>query len=153
MQLDDVVLQESDLNSVVPLRFAILRPGEQDSSRCRYPGDDEPSAVHLRLMREGSAIGMVSILPDVRELILGQPATVSRIRALGVLPSYQGVGLGRWTLARAIEVAADASLLPTWGSGRSHLKDFYNSLGAITVSEPYEIDGTGEHLDFYIPIS
>lgn len=151
MAPNDLSLEVADLRSVIPLRFAILRPGEADPSRCDYPGDRDDRAVHLRLLKGESAIGMVSVLPDARELVAGRPAAISRIRALGVLPKYQGSGLGRWILTRTIEVARERSLLPTWGSGRSHLAPFYNSIGAVTCSDPYEIPGTGEHLDFFIP--
>jgi len=142
-------VQVSSLQSIIPLRFAILRPNEADTSSCDYAGDRDPSAVHLRLMRAGSAIGMASILPDFRGFS-DRVAAVARVRGLGVLPGHQGTGLGRILLKRTLEIAAERELLPLWGSGRSHLGDFYHSVGADTISDPYVISGTGDHLDFYL---
>lgn len=152
MTADGLTIETVALKTIMPLRFAILRRNEADDSRCKYPGDEAPQAIHLRAIRNGSAFGMVSILPDSRILLADAPQAISRIRGLGVLHHLQGQGLGRWILTRAIGIAQENDLLPTWGSGRSHLATFYHSFGAVTASSAYDISGTGEHLDFYIPL-
>jgi GNAT superfamily N-acetyltransferase len=143
-----LTLEFANLTDLMPLRHFILRPTEPDDSRCTYPGDTDERALHLLASIKGSAVGMVSVLPQPRRFARFGLAS-SRMRAFGILPKYQRTGLGTELLIEAFDHIADGGHLPLWGSGRSHLSRFYKAMGAEIASPTYDIPGTGDHIDFY----
>ena len=138
-------LEQVKLNGVVPLRKAVLRPAEGDESWCTFAGDTDPRSIHFRAVVDGLTVGVISVLFDPREV--ASLRAEYRIRGFAVIEEYRGTGVGS-KLARCVgRVSLQRELLPTWVSARLEHADWYESLGGTRVSGPYEIPGTGLHID------
>jgi GNAT superfamily N-acetyltransferase len=143
-----MTFERGPVGSLVALRKAILRPNEDDISWCVYPGDLEREAVHVRGLVGVDAVAIGSIVPDQRTF--GDCTAAWRLRGLGVAPPFQRQGYGEEMLEFLLSIARDHGQIPLWGSGRAELEIWYTSIGAEAVSDVFEIDGTGPHLNFLI---
>ncbi len=118
-------------------RLLVLRASvfvvEQD---CPYsdPDHKDPRCWHLTGTLDGEVIATLRAVPP------GVSYEESSIGRVVVAPQARGLQLGRELMARGI-----AFNRHMWGtairiSGQSYLEGFYQSLGFVTVSDPYMED-------------
>ncbi len=131
------------------LRKAILRPTEPDISWCKYPGDWSEAARHWRIIENGHAVGMISIIPSNCTTPIGKFAF--RLRGLGVLTERRNQGLGTKLLTKALDYLRETEE-GGWLSARTHHLDWYGHFGFEPFGLEYCIPGTGPHRDMALPV-
>lgn len=133
---------------VVPVRWAVLRPDESDSSRSVYPGDLSGVAAHWCALVDGVTVGVVSVVYDPFPAQLG---VVWRVRGFGVLPGWRNQGVGRLLLHTAVGWCGSRGCEIVWVSVRVSQQTVYARWGPTVHGEPYQVDGTGLHVDIRFP--
>lgn len=131
------------LVDVLELRQAILRP-TQPVEACVFPGDEDPSAVHVAAFVDESMVGIATLAPDPRPA--GDPEG-RRIRMVGVTDGARGRGIGSALVATCL---AHAPAGEVWLSARLHLVGWYESLGFVAVGRVYDKRPVGAHRDMVI---
>lgn len=140
---------EATFPEIIQLRKQILRPNDIDDKKCYYSEDKDPLAIHLFLKLHNQNIGIASILPEANILKNGEFA-LWRLRGVGILPEHQNHGHGKFFLQHITDIIYMNEFLPCWISARSYLVPLYQKYGAEIISTPYNIEGTGEHIDLYL---
>ena len=127
-----------------PLRHAVLRPSQPAESTV-YPGDDDPSTVHLGAFLDDRVVGIASLYAERRpDGPRGTPGW--RLRGMASAPRARGIGVG-WALLRAcIDHVASHGGGELWCNARVPAAEFYARAGFETVSEPFDIPEIGAHV-------
>ncbi len=124
------------LADTLPLRQQLLRP-MQDLDELVFDGDESAEAVHLGAFEDGRLVGIATLAPAPG------PLGRWRIRQVGVVESHRGRGLGRRLVASLLEGVEE----PVHLSARSHLEDWYVTLGFRRSGEVYDKPPVGPHVD------
>lgn len=127
---------------VVDVRHRILRHGRPRATAI-FPGDERPDARHWVAERDGTIVGVVSVLParmpePPEELGTGPGL---QLRGMAILREDQGRGLGALLLdAVHREVAR-----PMWCNARIEVVGFYARHGWQAVGPVFHIPEIGAH--------
>ena len=133
-------IRRADVAALLALRHAILRAGLPADS-ARFEGDDEPTAIHLAVERDGQIIGCCTL---IRRPFEGQPAW--QLRGMAVDGSVQRSGVGE-ALLREVDRIVRASETPRlWCNARAPASGFYGKNGWIEVGRVFEIPTAGPHI-------
>jgi GNAT superfamily N-acetyltransferase len=109
-----------------------------------FPGDDSPETCHLGAFVQEHLAGVVTIYPAPFPARPEETGTW-QLRGMGVLPAWQGHGLGRALVAACFEqIRARAGRL-VWCNARRVALEFYRHEGFETVGEEFEIPTAGPH--------
>lgn len=130
------------------LRHAVLRP-HQTLEEMRYEGDDDAMAIHLgafapnHASKRGELVGVATLAPEPMPgpLIPGD----WRLRGMAVDPGYQGQGIGRLLIDRAIVSVRAQSGTRIWCNARDTARGFYVKRCFALHGEPFEIVDIGKH--------
>lgn len=115
---------------------------EQRSPYADLDGRDQ-AALHLLLRSEGTLAGYLRLVPREGEVAIGRVA---------VAPQCRGRGLARLMMQEAL-----ARCRRDWPgrrivlSAQAYLLSFYQGLGFVPVSEPYDDTGV-PHIDMALPL-
>jgi GNAT superfamily N-acetyltransferase len=117
----DMIVRVAELDEVRPLQLAVLRP------HGRLPGDRPPpeGALHVAALRDGSAIGAATLVPEAWPGPGGVRKPSWRLRAMVVAEAERGSGVGRAVLDRAVELAVSRGVGSLWAEARSSALGFY----------------------------
>lgn len=145
------------------LRHAVLRPN-QPLTACAYPGDDDPTSIHLGIAdptrTDGTLIAIASFYreptptthadnptADDRPCTLDLRKPDLRIRGMAVLPDHRGKGLGSALIDEGIRIARGQSPIPmiAWCNARTTACGYYEKLGFARRGDEFEIEGIGPH--------
>ncbi len=126
---------------VRPLRQAILRPG-QSWDETAYPGDDDPSTVHLGAFDADRLIGIASLYREPRA---GRPEGW-RLRGMATAEDSRGRGAGRALLAASVAHVAARGGGELWCNARTPAVRFYSAAGFEVLSDEFDIPGIGPHV-------
>jgi ElaA protein len=123
-------LSAAELYAIVQLRERVFVVEQ----KCTYLDADglDQVATHVWAERDGELVAYLRIVPagaKFAELSIGRVVTA---------PSVRGTGLGRELMRRGI---AEAGAVPIRIGAQAHLEAFYNELGFVRASEPYDEDG------------
>lgn len=127
-----------------PLRELVLRPRRPPADSV-YPGDDDPTTVHLAAYSDGRLVGIASLYREDRTG--GDPSTPGwRLRGMASAPDLRGTGIGRALLRRSLDHVARSGGGELWCNARTPVASFYAKHGFEVVSEPFDIPGIGPHV-------
>jgi GNAT superfamily N-acetyltransferase len=124
---------------IVDLRHAVLRAGLPRSA-ANFPGDDDPTTVHLAAKESGKVIGCATVLLNQWE---GQPAC--QLRGMAIDPARQRLGIGAEILLEVERVAREKGVRLIWANARMPASGFYTKHGWEIVSDKFEIPTAGPH--------
>jgi ribosomal protein S18 acetylase RimI-like enzyme len=127
---------------VRPLRGEVLRPG-QPPEQLIYPGDEDPSTLHLAAFNAGHVVGIVTVMAD------GHPRSRQpddwRIRGMATMPSLRNEGIGSALLTRCEIHAREQGGSRLWCNARIGARTLYERIGMTVEGDVFEIAGIGEH--------
>ena len=125
-----------------PLRHALLRPGHKIEESI-YPGDDDPSTLHLGLYDGDALVGVATVLNQAR------PGTTNpnswRLRGMGVHESYRNRGQGTKMLEICIAYVSEADGDEFWCNARVAARTFYEREGFEAEGERFDVPASGPH--------
>ncbi|MBX7242653.1 MAG: GNAT family N-acetyltransferase [Bacteroidia bacterium] len=130
------------VEETIPARWAALRSGKPRED-CYIVQDSLPDSFHTGFEKEGEIIGTASFFPVSHE---GQPGKGWQLRMMGVMPEYQGQGIGEAVLLLGIEhLRKDTSIDYLWCNARENAFNFYQKNGFEFISDFFDIPGIGPH--------
>ena len=117
---------------------------EQNSAYADLDGLD-PLARHLLLRLAGEIVGYLRLVPPAG------PAGRVRIGRVAVAPAWRRRGFARLMMGEALRLAAEAYAgSEVLVSAQAYLAPFYEGLGFLPISEPYD-DFAVPHIDMRRP--
>tara|TARA_B100001248_G_scaffold262731_1_gene261827 strand:- start:7378 stop:7803 length:426 start_codon:yes stop_codon:yes gene_type:complete len=122
----------------IPLRHQILRP-HQSIDECIYPGDKDPSSVHLGAYSAKDLVGIVSLYREDK-LACGW-----RLRGMATAESVRGQGYGKDLVEACIDFVSKEEVRGIWCNARTPACAFYEKLGFSKHGAEFEIQGIGPH--------
>lgn len=131
--------------AVRPLRHALLRPGAKMELSV-YPGDDEPSTLHLGLYDGEMLVGVATVINESRPA--SQNSNAWRLRGMAVHEAYRNRGEGTKMLEICIAYVNEADGEEFWCNGRVGARRFYEREGFTVQGEQFEVPISGPHYLF-----
>jgi GNAT superfamily N-acetyltransferase len=130
------------LAEIIALRHAVLRPGLPRRA-AEFDGDGEPATRHFGafLAETGENVGCLSF---TRRPWRGAPGY--QLRGMATRPDLARRGVGSALLRfaeRALRAEQESGLL--WCNARATAVAFYEKLGWVVVSGPFDIPTVGPH--------
>ena len=129
------------------LRRNVMRPGMQSFEDVIYAKDNDPSAIHLGIEKDGKIIACVSAYQDDNPDFSIQ--NQYRIRALCVDENYRLQGIARMIFNKIIEEVTNKGAKAIWFTARTHLTKFYNSFGFKEYGEEFLVPNSCMHIKMY----
>lgn len=130
---------EVPVESTFALRERLLRADRPDLP-VRMSEDDVAGAFHLAVLREGDAVGVVSVSPAEPDFPVTAPAY--RLRQMAVRPDVQGLGIGAALVAGVGAVLRSRGDVATlWAESRDTSLGFYLAQGMRIVPDSHHAVG------------
>lgn len=128
-------IKETRAQSLIALRWQVLRPGRPEST-AHFAGDDAPGSAHFAAFdAHGTVIGCASVLESEGRL---------QLRGMATAPEWQGKGVGCAMLKAVCELARQRQL-PLWCNARVSAVGFYEKQGWEAEGEVFEVPEVGPH--------
>ncbi len=137
--MSGIRVERVTVEEIIDLRHVVLRAGLARES-AKFPGDDDPQAVHLAAKIGTKVIGCASILVNEWN---GERAC--QLRGMAVDPVEQRRGVGRLLLAEIEVIAVEKKVRLLWANVRKVAVAFYQKCGWEIVSAEFEIPTAGPH--------
>ena len=143
-------IQSISADEAFPLRRHHLRPG-LPSEASRYPGDDDPAALHLgAFVDQQELVAVVSFLPRTER---GDVDTgVYELQGMVTIPGVRNGGIGSILVQEGLTRLAARGAHRVWCDGRTPATSFYERLGFRAVGDEFITPATGPHYRFVIDI-
>jgi GNAT superfamily N-acetyltransferase len=139
--MSQIIIRLTEVEPIIDLRWRILRAGLERAS-ARFEGDSEPATHHLIALENDRIVGCATILQRPWE---NSPAW--QLRGMAVEPATQRRGIGRLLVERAEQiVGASPYSRQFWCNARVPAAGFYQRLGWMIASEPFDIPTAGPHV-------
>ncbi len=136
-----IVIRPINAEQTYPLRNTILRP-QQPLDACRYPGDIEPTTLHLGAFVQVQLVGICSIYGATHPSLTN--AENAQLRAMATVDSVRGQGIGQQLLTAAEDYAkSQGSNL--WANARTSALGFYQQAGFEVIGDEFHIKDVGPH--------
>ena len=137
-----VLIQQSlgdhEIARIRNLRYEILRkPLGMPITGTIFPGDENPSTIHLLAFADAEFIGCATLLIDDSEAI--------QLRGMAVASNWQRRGIGQ----RIVEVATDVAtskIKTLWCNARFPAIGFYEKQGWIRSGSYFDVPIIGPHI-------
>lgn len=128
------------------VRHPVLRQGKPIAS-CAFPGDEDPTSLHLAAVFNEDVIGVVSVFTNATGVF--SDLKQMQLRGMAVLPEAQGSGIGKMLVHAAEIYAKERGTTLLWFNARINAVHFYERLGYQIMGEAFEIEGIGTHYLMY----
>jgi predicted GNAT family N-acyltransferase len=143
-----VTVDEVAAEVTYDLRRAVLRP---DGGEIAWAGDEDPATFHLAARAGDRVVGVVRFSPAPCRW-RPEAGAPWQLRGMATEPAARGTGVGR---ALAIDglarVAARGGDL-VWCDARVTAAGFYELMGFVVVTGPYDKPGIGPHVGMLIDV-
>jgi GNAT superfamily N-acetyltransferase len=144
-----VEIRPAELSEVRALRHLVLRPHQRPEDLV-YGGDDAADALHLGAFVDGRMVGIASIARDPPPG--SDDAAAWRVRGMATLPEIRSRGIGGAMLEACVEHARAHGGSFAWCNGRVPARAFYERHGFHVVRGPFDLPGTGLHVELRRPL-
>jgi N-acetylglutamate synthase-like GNAT family acetyltransferase len=134
-----IQIQRVEVGEILDLRYDVLRAGLPRSA-ANFPGDSEPTTVHIAAKESGKVIGCATVLLNHWN---GEAAC--QLRGMAIDPVRQRAGIGAQILAEVQGVAREKGVKLVWANARKPAAEFYRKHGWEIVSGEFEIPTAGPH--------
>lgn len=140
----DVTISEVELETILPLRTLVLRPGNPPTEPAEFAGDREERTHHFAALHRDEVLAVASFY---EESMPDDDAPAVRLRGMAVHPNHRRRGLGAHLLTTTL--IRLPLLYPTsrwlWCNARLGAVTFYEEQGFETFSPTFSIPGIGPH--------
>lgn len=137
-----IIIQPVTARDLLPLRHALLRP-HQPEETCVFPGDNDPTTIHLGAFMLDEMIGIASLYQESHKTITA--GSGFRLRGLAIKDALRRRGYGQ-ALLQAVEEQAQAQGADyLWANARITALDFYAKAGYSIGEEEFIVPGVGPH--------
>lgn len=136
------------------VRFKVLWPHLQSSKEATIDIDGSEGAIHLAAVVDGEVAGCASLFVQDCDRYTGifEDSKVYRLRAMGVLDSVRGKGVGAEIIEKAELLCSENGANVIWCDAREIAWGFYSKQGFVYAScddgyecEAYEVKNVGIH--------
>lgn len=117
------------------MRHPVLRNGLRLES-CAFDRDEDSKTIHLGAYLENKAIGVLTLLPNRKDV---------QLRGMAVLTHHQGQGIGKQLLAKAEALVIDLEHNSVWMNARLIAIPFYASCGYKKQGDMFRLPYGGDH--------
>lgn len=117
------------------MRHPVLRNGLPLES-CAFDRDEDSKTIHLGAYLENKAIGVLTLLPNSKDV---------QLRGMAVLTHHQGQGIGKQLLAKAEALVIDLEHNSVWMNSRLIAIPFYASCGYKKQGDMFRLPYGGDH--------
>ena len=117
------------------VRHPVLRNGLPLVS-CAFDRDEDSKTIHLGAYLENKAIGVLTLLPNSKDV---------QLRGMAVLTHHQGQGIGKQLLAKAEALVIDLEHNSVWMNARLIAIPFYASCGYKKQGDMFRLPYGGDH--------
>ncbi len=138
--MKDIVVDRIPVESVYPLRQAILRP-DKPFDFSIYPSDRETTTLHLGAFNEGQLVGIASLYHESPSEAADPGAW--RLRDMGVLEPLRRQGYGRALLHACLAHIINSGDDLLWCNVRASAVPFYLAHDFQMREESFEMPGFG----------
>lgn len=139
---DNVTVRAIGARETGPLRQEILRP-KLTLEQLVYPGDDAPLSAHFGAFDGDRMVGIASVYR--KDEAGREDGPDWQLRGMGVLPEYQGTGVGAKLIAATFDHARSHGGTRYWCNARVVALGFYERQGLVAIGEEFEVPGVGPH--------
>jgi GNAT superfamily N-acetyltransferase len=139
-----------EVDDLLPIRKAVLRPGKLTLDECRFPADNSPGAFHLGNYLHGRLVCIASFHPQTYGEFAGAGF---QLRGMATLDEYRGKGLGTHLLNFAMVCLHDQKADYLWCNARKTALQFYVNMGFEIISPVFDVAGIGPHHVLYIKLT
>jgi len=144
MEIRRITMEET-----IDVRHQTLRVGRPRETA--YLADDnEPGVFHLGAFVNGVHAGVASFYHQPHAEVLAEmpgtdPAVLFRLRQMGTLPEFRGMGMGKALLEAAYPQLREAGGEVLWCDARVVALKFYEACGFVIIGEEYDVPNVGPH--------
>lgn len=133
----------------IDVRHRTLRVGRPRAT-AYLDEDNEPGAFHLGAFVDGVHAGTASFFHHPNREVLAElpgiePTELYRLRQMGTLPEFRGLGVGRALLDAAYPLLRELGGTVLWCDARLAAVDFYRANGLATLGPEYDVPLVGPH--------
>ena len=137
-----IEIRRIDSETARTVRHPVLRP-DGPYHEAIFPLDDHPDSFHAGAFEGIKLVGVSTLLhEDIDGTLMNG---MWRVRGMGVLPDYQGRGIGRLLLLECIAHARRSHGKGVWCNGRVSAAAFYLGSGFQIEGKEFELPTTGPH--------
>lgn len=143
------MVKQISLTETLPARSLALRKG-RPYDECYVPEDKMEGCFHLGFEEEGGIIGVASFYPVPKA---GYEGNGWQLRLMGVIPAWQGKGVGEQILREGIaQLKTQHQADYLWCNAREAAYHFYEKIGFVFISDTFDIVGIGNHKTMVFPL-
>ncbi len=140
-QADVPELRRAEIDEILGLRHAVLRPGCPPED-AHFLADDAVDTVHFGAFSSGRNVACLSLITSAYRPDHGSEIPAWQLRGMAVVASLRNQGLGGQLLEFA---AAHLDARPMWCNARLRAIPFYLRHGFEVVSEIFDVPTVGPH--------
>ena len=131
-------LGDHEIARIRDLRYEILRkPLGMPIAGTNFPGDENPSTIHLIVFSDTELIACATLLIDDSDAI--------QIRGMAVARQWQRCGIGHSIVESAKDIAT-SKIKSLWCNARSPAIGFYERQGWIQSGNFFDVPIIGPHI-------
>ena len=131
-----------EVDELLPIRKAVLRPGKLTLDECRFPTDKAAGAFHIGCYVQGKLVCIASFHPQNYGEFEGSGF---QLRGMATTGEYRGRGLGTHLLNFAIVYLREQKANYLWCNARKTALQFYLNTGFEIISPVFDVPGIGPH--------
>jgi len=139
-----------EVDELLPIRKAVLRPGKLTLDECRFPADKLSGAFHLGSYLHGRLVSIASFHPQTYSEFEG---IGFQLRGMATIGEYRGRGLGSHLLNFGIVCLRDQKTNYLWCNARKTALQFYLDMGFEIKSPVFDVPGIGPHYVLYLKLT
>lgn len=138
----DIIIEQTGLESIIDIRHAILRAGQQRNS-CYYLEDSYKHTIHFSAKSDGQIIACASVYKETHpDFSLRQSW---RIRGMAVLELFQNQNIGSELLCACVNHAISHKGEVIWCNARIDAVKFYKKGGFKIIGDEFDLPDIGPH--------
>lgn len=141
-----IQVKEISLQETYPIRLTVLRPNKTLAD-CVFAHDEDRSTFHLGVFVEDKLVCTGSFYMQKHPYFKDEDQC--QLRGMATLPEYQGKGMGKRLIQKALELLFARNLELFWCNARSTAIGFYQGQGLQTIGNEFEVSGIGPHYVMY----
>jgi predicted GNAT family N-acyltransferase len=112
----------------------------------QFEGDFDEETFHLGLFKGNELVSIASFTSSNYKEFEGKQF---QLRGMATKEEYQGQGLGRKLVGRALKILIDKKSNLVWCHSRITAVDFYSKMDFKIIGEVFEIPIIGKHIVMY----
>jgi len=131
----NIQFKQINATDTYAVRHPVLRKGLPLSS-CAFDRDEDNKTIHLGAYLENKAVGVLTLLPNNKDV---------QLRGMAVLEKFQGQGVGKQLITHAENLVRQQNTCNLWMNARLIAIPFYASCGYQKQGDAFELPYGGIH--------